>query len=48
VIADSRAVEFPGPQSTLTLDEIYDGFELPSPEEWLRQLRLREEAAAYG
>lgn len=36
------------PALTLTLHEIYEGVELPSPEERLRRLRLREEAASYG
>ncbi len=48
VIANIGRIEIPEPRSTLTLDEIYEGVELPSPEEWLRQLRLREEEAAYG
>jgi hypothetical protein len=33
------------PAVVLTLDDIYEGVEFPSPEE---RLRLREEAAAYG
>jgi Uma2 family endonuclease len=32
----------------LTLDEIYEGVDLPSREEWLRLRRLREEEAVYG
>ena len=48
VIANSGRIDVPEPRLTLTLDEIYERVELPTPEEWLRQLRLREEAAAYG
>jgi len=36
------------PPVSFTLDEIYEGVEVPSPEEWLRRFRLREEEAAYG
>lgn len=38
-------VSFGSLSLTLTLDEIYDGVALPTPEE---RLRLREEEAVYG
>lgn len=48
VIANTGRIEIPEPRLPLTLDEIYEAVELPSAEEWLRQLRIREEEAAYG
>jgi Uma2 family endonuclease len=44
-LVESGAVHIDRPAITLTLDDIYDGVEMPSPEE---RLRLREEAFAYG
>ncbi|MDF2771764.1 MAG: hypothetical protein K0S86_1258 [Geminicoccaceae bacterium] len=48
VIANTGRIEIPEPRLNLSLDAIYEGVELPSLDEWLRQLRLREEEAAYG
>ena len=47
-LVDDGEVPLPLVDLTLTLDEIYDGVEIPSPEERLRLRRLREEEAIYG
>ena len=47
ILAESGRIEIARPTLALTLHEIYEGVEMPTPEEWLRQLRLREEEAAY-
>jgi Uma2 family endonuclease len=47
-LTDAGEILLPLVDVTLTLDEIYDGVELPSPEERLRLRRLREEEAVYG
>lgn len=44
-LTEQGAVPLPCPELVLTLDDIYEGVELPPPEE-LR--RVREEAEAYG
>jgi Uma2 family endonuclease len=48
VVTETGRVSVPQPSISLTLEEIYEGVEMPSPEEWLRRWRLREEAIAYG
>lgn len=48
ILADNGTVTFSHPACSLTLDEIYEDVDLPSPEEYVRRLRLREEAASYG
>ena len=45
LVVGSGEVAIPHAPMSLTLDDIYEGVEMPSPEE---RLRLREEAAAYG
>jgi Uma2 family endonuclease len=47
-LVDGGVVRFSHPAVALTLEEIYEGVEMPSPEEYSRRLRLREEAASYG
>lgn len=44
-LVNEGAIALPCPELTLTLDEIYEGVELPPLE---RVLRVRERAAAYG
>ena len=48
LIVETGSVPVSNPAVMLTLDEIYENVEMPSPDEWLRQLRLREEEASYG
>lgn len=45
VIAERGVVALPGPALTLTLDEIYEDVELPTPEQWRR---IREEELVYS
>ena len=47
-LVDNGEVALPVIDLSLTLDEIYRGVEIPSPEERLRLRRLREEEAVYG
>lgn len=48
LLTEGGVVPVPPLGVVLTLDEIYEGVELPSREEWLRRLRLREEALSWG
>lgn len=48
LLVETSRLSIPQPAVSLTLDDIYDGVEVPSPGEWLRRFRLREEEAAYG
>jgi Uma2 family endonuclease len=47
-IVETGSVSIPIVELPLTLDEIYDGVEIPSPDERARLRRLREEELVYG
>lgn len=44
VLTDQGSIALPCPELTLTLEEIYEDVELPTPDQWRR---LREEELAY-